>query len=107
MKIVRNRFIPFNGFKAMTILNIIFVREGFELNERDLAHESIHWEQEKEMLIVFFYLWYVVEWLLKSFVWLDFKKAYKEVSFEKEAYENEGVEGYVSERKRYSWFKYI
>jgi hypothetical protein len=27
-------------------------------------HESIHWQQQLEMLVVFFYLWYLIEWLL-------------------------------------------
>ena len=73
----------------------------------DIHHERIHESQQKEMLVVFFYLWYFFEWLIRVFRALVFRKgnAYKDISFEREAYENET--DILYERNRYAWFKYL
>lgn len=68
-----------------------------------LNHEAIHTEQMKELLYVGFYLWYVVEWLVKLFIYG--KDAYRNISFEREAYAYEGYEGYLTIRKRYNWIR--
>ena len=65
MKIIENNILPPKGYKAITLLNMIFVRKGTELNEVDINHEAIHWEQEKELLIVGFYLLYVIEFIVR------------------------------------------
>lgn len=67
-----------------------------------INHEDIHWHQQKEMLVIFFYLWYVIEWLIKLPKYG--KWAYYAISFEREAYWNED-EDY--DRKYFAWFKYI
>ena len=53
---IHNNFIPFRGYKAMTFLCFIFIRNGFELSDDDIRHETIHWEQQSEMLILPFFL---------------------------------------------------
>lgn len=74
-------------------------------NSFDVFHERIHWQQQKEMFGLFFYLWYVVEWLVRVF---DCRgNAYMRISFEREAWRNELNIDYVKYRKGYSWFKYI
>ena len=40
---IHNNFIPFRGYKAMTLLCFIFVRNGIELSDEDIRHELIHW----------------------------------------------------------------
>ncbi len=47
MKIIENNILPPKGFKAITFLNIIFVRKGCVMSDADINHENIHWEQEK------------------------------------------------------------
>ena len=37
----------------------------------------------------------------------DTKLAYKNISFEREAYQNQGDLDYLSNRKHYNWFSYI
>ena len=68
-------------------------------------HESIHWEQQKEMLCIFFYLWYLIEWIVNIFIYK--KRAYVKLSHEQEAYDNDQDLTYLSKRKKYSWFKYL
>lgn len=107
MKIIYNDIIPFKGYKAMLIAKWLFVRNGYTLNDKDLRHEEIHSRQQMEMLLVFFLLWYGVEWLLRLLLTFDTHKAYRAISFEREAYANEGDENYLTSRKHYAWLRYI
>lgn len=105
MKIIRNNIIPFKGFSAMYFFGILFVRKGAVVGERMLRHERIHHEQAKEMLFVFFYLWYVIEWLVRLFI--KGKRAYRNISFEREAYAKQRYPEYLSTRKHYKWLTYL
>ena len=104
MKVIYNRLIPFKGYKCINICSILFVRRGRFMSERDYSHEAIHTAQMKEMLYVFFYLWYLVEWIIRLF-----KKgnAYRNISFEKEAYDNDEDLAYLDTRKPYAWLDYL
>lgn len=103
MKIVRNGIIPFKGFKAMNVCGVLFARKEANIDGKTINHERIHTEQMKELLFVFFYLVYVVEWLVRLGLCLNAKRAYRNISFEKEAYENESNEGYLNRRRRFAW----
>lgn len=106
MKVIYNNIIPFRDFTAMNLFGFIFAREEYKpLSKRTLNHEAIHTAQMKELLYVGFYLWYVIEWLVKLFIYG--KEAYRNVSFEREAYQYAGYEGYLSIRKRYRWIQLI
>lgn len=56
------------------------------------------------MLYVFFYLWYLIEWFVRLF---RKGNAYKNISFEREAYANEQGNHYIRDRKRFAWFNYL
>lgn len=58
----------------------------------------------KEMLYLFFYLWYAIEWLIRL---CGRKNAYRNISFEKEAYFNEHNTKYLENRKHYAWIKHL
>jgi len=104
MKIIRtNWLLP--GYKAMTIGPFIFARPNAKLNDVDINHEAIHWQQEKEMLIIFFLIWYILEFLIRWIYYFNFTRAYKNISFEVEAYDNENNLNYIQSRKKYSWLK--
>ena len=104
MKIVYNKLIPFRGFKCINLFGVLFVRRGCVMSERDFNHEAIHTAQMKEMLYVFFYLWYLVEWLIRLF---GKGNAYRNLSFEKEAYDNEGDLNYLENRPMFAWWGYL
>lgn len=106
MKVIYNNIIPFRGFTAINLFGVIFARKEREpLSKQTLNHEAIHTAQMRELLYIGFYLWYVVEWLVKLFIYG--KEAYRNVSFEREAYQYAGYEGYLSIRKRYRWIQLI
>ena len=68
MKIIRNNIIPFSGYKAMNLFGVLFVRGNAKIDDITLNHEKIHTAQIKEMLYVFFYVWYAIEWLIRLFM---------------------------------------
>lgn len=107
MKVIYNNFIPFKGYKAINLFGFLFARNGSTISDVDLNHESIHTEQMKEMLYIPFYIWYVIEWLIRLVSYGDAKLAYRAISFELEAYSNQQDENYLKNRKRFAWFKYI
>lgn len=104
MRIVYNNIIPFRGFKAINLFGILFVRKGCEMSDVDLNHEAIHTAQMKEMWYIFFYLWYLIEWIVRLF-----KKgnAYRNISFEREAYSNQSWLIYPNIRQPFSWLDYL
>ena len=122
MKIIRNKFIPFPGYKAMNLFGILFVRGNAKIDEVTMNHESIHSRQFVELMVLFavvtvfirwwlpalapfaFYVWYVLEWLIRLFMRGN---AYRNISFEREAYTNEANPEYLKNMKWGSWLKYL
>lgn len=107
MKHIYNNIIPFKGYKAINLFGVLFIRKGSVMRWNDINHEDIHTAQMKEMLYVFFYIWYVIEWTLRYFACFSWRSAYRAISFEKEAYKNQNDVSYLTNRKHYSWFKLI
>ena len=103
MIIVKNKIIPFNGYKAMTIWPFVFVRS--ELSEIDMNHEKIHGRQQVEMLWLLFFIWYGVEYLLRA-VFGGYNPG-KNVSFEREAYDKDVDLNYLKHRRFWAFLKYI
>lgn len=101
MKTIRNNILPPNGFSAINLFGVIFARKATIISDRTYRHEYIHTMQMKEMLYVFFYLWYVIEWFIRLVVIRNSHKAYRAISFEQEAYENENIGTYRHTRKPY------
>lgn len=107
MKIIENSIIPFEDFDAMTIWPFIFIHKGDTLKPHVLHHEEIHGEQQKEMLLIFFLIWYYIEWLIKWAYYKDKEKAYDNISFERETYAHQYEPTYLSVRKHFAWIKYL
>lgn len=107
MKIIFNKIIPCKGFKAMAIWPFIFVRKDNKPKFRTINHEDIHLKQQAELLLILFYLWYLIEWLIRSVQYRSFHKGYRNISFEREAYAHEQEIFYPDERKHYSFLKYL
>lgn len=105
MRIIVNTLIPFNGFKAINLFSFVFTKK--KLSAIDINHEYIHTLQMKELLYIGFYVWYFVEWLIRLLIYYDFYKAYRCISFEKEAYSNEDNLNYLRERKKFNFINYI
>lgn len=104
--IINNRIIPFGkSYIAINLFGVIFAKE--RLNDTFLRHELIHTAQQKELLFVGFYLVYIVEWIIRLLICRSQHRAYRSISFEREAYSNQGNAGYLKTRKHYAWIRYI
>jgi|TARA_R110000744_G_scaffold65652_2_gene134563 beta-lactamase regulating signal transducer with metallopeptidase domain len=98
---------------GITLWPFIVLREYYQgttnywrsKRERIINHESIHIKQQEELLIIPFYVLYILEWFIKLFFYG--KKAYYNISFEREAYNNERDLEYLNNRKKYNWIKLI
>jgi len=100
------RILTFGWAAGITLCPFgIYIKEGYENQRGIIVHENIHWRQQLEMLIIFFYLWYVIEWLIK--IPFKGKKAYSSLSFEREANAFEYDDTYLTIRKPYAWLKYV
>ena len=104
MKIIRTKYIPLRGFSAINLLGILFVHPGVYLAQELVNHERIHTAQILEMGIIGFYVWYVVEWMVRL---LRRGNAYRKISFEREAYDNQRDLDYLQHRRHYAWRKYL
>lgn len=102
MKIIRNSFIPFPGFAAINLFGVLFVRNDVKISERLCNHEKIHTAQMKELGYIFFYIIYVLEWLVRLFLPGN---AYRNISFEKEAYFYESANNYLNWREHFGMWK--
>lgn len=107
MKIKVSKIVP-RRYRAITLwpFGIYFSEEKFIQNKRILNHEKIHWRQQEEMLGIFFYLWYFIEWIIRI-ITPPWKTAYKDISFEREAKKNERNFDYLNSRKPFVFFKYL
>jgi len=106
------KLITFNWPLAITLSPFgIYVNQKYitveNLNSQTRNHESIHWQQQLETLIIFFYLLYLVEFILKFLYYWNWDKAYRNLSSEREAYYFDDDLNYLETRKRFRWIKYI
>ena len=75
--------------------------------KRTINHETIHFQQQLELLVIPFYILYILEYFLKFFFYFSITKAYRNISFEREAFNNQDNFKYLETRKRYNWIKLI
>ncbi|MCE5227187.1 MAG: hypothetical protein LLG05_15190 [Porphyromonadaceae bacterium] len=90
---------------AITLLPLgIFTRDD-SVSTKTLNHEMIHAAQQREMLYLVFYLWYLLEWLIRLLI--NGRQAYMKISFEQEAYSNDKDAKYLVHRKKFAWIKFL
>lgn len=107
MKIYYSNKFPPKGFKAINIIGVIIGRrDAGILSKYDINHERIHSYQMRELLWIFFYLIYSIEWFVGLIKYRNSLKAYYNISFEREAYQNEDNLSYLDKRKIFSFIKY-
>lgn len=93
---------------GITLFPFIFLRKPEDLTNAVLInHEKIHLRQQLELLVIFFYLWYVIEYYYWYFKLNDHFLAYRYISFEREAYAKEQDLNYLKTRKLWSFRKYL
>ena len=105
--IVLKYLIP-QGFSGLTIFPFIILKNEKDRSDAVLVnHEKIHIRQQLELLILPFFIWYGVEFLIRLLKYKNKDIAYKNISFEREAYSNEKDLHYLKQRSLWKFLKYI
>lgn len=104
-KVIQTKLIPKSRYIAITLFGLVFTRDRRLITPRVLRHELIHCRQQLEWLYVPFFILYVAEWILGLIKYRDRYKAYRNISFEKEAYSQEYEVSYLSHRRIYANYR--
>lgn len=108
MRIIGNKRIPLRGFQAINLFGFVFARrECLPLSAVSINHEKIHTRQMQELAFLPFYVLYILEWLFRSIRLKNFRQAYYAISFEREAYANQGDLAYLKRRRWWAFVKYL
>ncbi len=96
------------GYRGLTFFPFVFVKNKDDaLDTVFVNHEKIHLRQQVELLILPFYVWYFVEYLFRLVQFKDRKKAYYNISFEREAYANEKDLNYIKSRSFWNFCNFL
>lgn len=103
--ILVTRFVPYS---AMAVYPFILVKkEAMKQNAILIHHEKIHHRQQLELLIVPFYLLYLFNYLYNLLRYRNHYKAYREIIFEREAFQMDNDLDYLSRRKMFAFVKFL
>ncbi len=102
-----NRYLVPKNFTGMSLWPFIILKyKGLKSDKVFLNHERIHLRQQLELLIIPFYVWYGVEFILRLIQYRNRKEAYRNISFEREAYRNEKDLDYLKTRSLWRFLIY-
>ncbi|MHA6279516.1 hypothetical protein ACXYMT_04980 [Salinimicrobium sp. CAU 1759] len=108
MFVVVNKFILSRHFDGVVLWPFIVVkRSELKKDAVFMNHERIHLRQQVELLVVFFFIWYLFEYLIRLIKYRDSYKAYNRICFEREAYANERNPNYIKNRRFWNFRKYL
>ena len=94
------------GYSGISIFPFVILRTSeMKKNRILLNHEKIHLRQQLELLVFPFYVIYVLEFLFRLIQYKKWDLAYRNISFEREAYCNEQNLSYLKSRKFWQFLK--
>jgi hypothetical protein len=105
--IVTKYLIP-KGYRGMAVFPFVLVK--FRMDKGNVVfinHERIHLKQQLELLIFPFFVWYLLEFLIRFIQFKKWSLAYRNISFEREAYANEQNLDYMKNRPIWTFLKYV
>jgi hypothetical protein len=98
----------YRNYVGLSFWPFIFVKHhGLKADSALINHEKIHLRQQLELLVLPFYVLYITEWLCRTVWYMDGYRAYKNISFEREAYANENNQDYLLQRRPLSFLQYF
>lgn len=108
MLFLYSKYLVPKGFRGMALFPFVFVK--FKKDKENLIfinHERIHLRQQLEMLVFPFFIWYFLEYLVRLMQYKNRNLAYKNISFEREAYANEQNLNYLKQKSLWRFLKYV
>ena len=108
MKVIVSKYLLRKGFTGMALWPFVLVRSKVQKADPIfLNHEKIHLRQQIEMLLLPFFIWYVLEFLIRLVWYRNRNTAYRNISFEREAYAQEKNMQFLSRRSFWNFIKYL
>lgn len=104
-RIVKCRWMP-KGI-CLNLFGTFWARDTSWIDRYVINHERIHTAQQRELLFIPFYIVYLLEWLVRIAQYRNFYQAYRNISFEREAYTHGNDLTYLPRRSRYAWMRYL
>ena len=96
------------GYSGITIFPFMFLKhKALRVNGVLINHESIHLRQQLELLIVPFYIIYILEFLIRLIKYKNWCLAYRNISFEREAFKNEIDLDFLKTRRIWNFMYYF
>jgi len=83
-----------------------FIITSADLDEYTMNHELIHFEQQKELFVIGFYILYAYDFVKGMIKYKNKDIAYFLIRFEQEAYTYQNDLGYIVDREKHSWKEY-
>lgn len=90
---------------TFNFFGILLTRNPELTSAHIINHELIHTAQMREMLWIPFYIFYGVEWIYRFAKTFNASSAYRNVSFEREAYDNDRNPDYLHYRKHFGQWR--
>ena len=96
------------SFSAVTIFPFIFLKNHQAKKDYVLInHEKIHIRQQLELLWMGFFVWYIIEYFIRLIYYRNSYLAYKNISFEREAYRYENDLDYLKKRNFFAFLNFL
>ncbi len=86
---------------------MLFRKDTLKRSQIIINHEKVHFRQQLELLIVFFYPLYLMHYLINLLRYRNHAQAYFHICFEREAYTYEKDLNYLKHRKAYAWLRFF
>ena len=106
--ILISKFLVPRGYTGIAVFPFVFLKhKGLKLDKTLINHEKIHLRQQLELFIIPFYIVYSLEFLVRLIQYKNWQQAYRNISFEREAYINERDLHYLKSRSFWNFIRYI
>ncbi|MGB1307730.1 MAG: hypothetical protein ACPG6B_02385 [Oceanihabitans sp.] len=102
-----SKYLVPKGYQGITIFPFVFLKCSTLKTDVVLVnHELIHLKQQLELFVIPFYIMYAFEFLFRFMQFKNWQEAYRNISFEREAYVNEKDLHYLKSRSFLNFLKY-
>lgn len=108
MRIIYTHRFPSGDFHGINMFGTVFVQRRWgKFLPYEVNHEMIHSYQQWELTYLLFYTLYVLEFLVRLVQcrW-DTDRAYRSISFEREAFAHERDFLYLRHRRPFAWLRF-
>lgn len=105
--ILVSKYLVPDGYIGLTLFPFVILKDkSLKTNEVLINHEKIHLRQQLELLVLPFFVIYFMEFFIQLIRYKNWNLAYRNISFEREAYTNESDFNYLKRKSFFSFTHY-